>query len=109
MAFGQAGLCEPTISVACLTTGHGLNPCLLFEWRRAARAGEYNSPCCRCVRTTITHPGLSICTALDLKMLTVRQRPKLFGSCLLLVEGEFNSRGDRRVRLVWLSRKHHGQ
>src|SRR5579859_1307648 len=44
MAFGQGGLCEPTISVACLTTRHGLNPCLLFEWCRAVHAGEYYSP-----------------------------------------------------------------
>lgn len=35
--------CEPGISVARLAMEHGLNPNLVFKWRRALRAGEYDS------------------------------------------------------------------
>lgn len=35
--------CEPGVSVAGLAMEHGLNTYLLFKWRRAYRAGEYES------------------------------------------------------------------
>lgn len=34
--------CEPGVSAARLAMEHGLNPNLVFKWRRALRAGEYN-------------------------------------------------------------------
>ena len=34
--------CEPDVSVARLAMEHGLNTNLLFKWRRAYRAGEYD-------------------------------------------------------------------
>lgn len=34
--------CEPGVSVARLAMEHGLNANLLFKWRRALRAGEYD-------------------------------------------------------------------
>jgi transposase len=34
--------CEPGVSVARLAMKHGLNPNLVFKWRRALRAGEYD-------------------------------------------------------------------
>ncbi|MEJ0003529.1 MAG: transposase [Pararobbsia sp.] len=34
--------CEPGVSVARLAMEHGLNTNLLFKWRRAYRAGEYD-------------------------------------------------------------------
>lgn len=34
--------CEPGVSVARLAMEHGLNPNLVFKWRRALRAGEYD-------------------------------------------------------------------
>ncbi|MFS8934687.1 IS66-like element accessory protein TnpA [Cupriavidus taiwanensis] len=34
--------CEPGVSVARLAMEHGLNPNLLFKWRRSLRAGEYD-------------------------------------------------------------------
>ncbi|RKP43486.1 IS66 family insertion sequence hypothetical protein [Pararobbsia silviterrae] len=34
--------CEPGVSVARLALEHGLNTNLLFKWRRAYRAGEYD-------------------------------------------------------------------
>lgn len=34
--------CEPGVSVARLPMEHGLNPNLLFKWRRALHAGEYD-------------------------------------------------------------------
>lgn len=33
---------EPGVSVARLAMEHGLNPNLVFKWRRALRAGEYD-------------------------------------------------------------------
>ncbi|AOJ47769.1 IS66-like element accessory protein TnpA [Burkholderia thailandensis] len=35
--------CEPGVSVARLAMEHGVNTNLLFKWRRALRAGEYDS------------------------------------------------------------------
>lgn len=34
--------CEPGVSVARLAMEHGVNTNLLFKWRRALRAGEYD-------------------------------------------------------------------
>jgi transposase len=34
--------CEPDVSVARLAMEHGVNPNLVFKWRRALRAGEYD-------------------------------------------------------------------
>ena len=34
--------CEPGVSVARLAMDHGVNPNLVFKWRRALRAGEYD-------------------------------------------------------------------
>ena len=34
--------CEPGVSVARLAMEHGLNTNLLFKWRRAYKAGEYD-------------------------------------------------------------------
>ncbi len=34
--------CEPGVSVARLAMEHGLNPNLVFKWRRALHAGEYD-------------------------------------------------------------------
>lgn len=34
--------CEPGVSVARLAMEHGLNPNLVFKWRRALLAGEYD-------------------------------------------------------------------
>ncbi|MFM0488856.1 transposase [Paraburkholderia graminis] len=36
--------CEPGISVARLALEHGLNTNLLFKWRRAYQAGQYEPP-----------------------------------------------------------------
>ncbi|WP_319002067.1 MULTISPECIES: transposase [Burkholderia cepacia complex] len=35
--------CEPDVSVARLAMELGVNPNLVFKWRRALRAGEYDS------------------------------------------------------------------
>ncbi len=36
--------CEPGVSVARLALEHGLNTNLLFKWRRAYQAGQYEPP-----------------------------------------------------------------
>lgn len=36
--------CEPGVSVARLALEHGLNTNLLFKWRRAYQAGQYDPP-----------------------------------------------------------------
>lgn len=36
--------CDPSVSVARLALEHGLNTNLLFKWRRAYQAGQYEPP-----------------------------------------------------------------
>ena len=35
--------CEPNISVAKLAQAHGLNPNMVFKWRREYRAGQFSN------------------------------------------------------------------